>query len=210
MSSPTRFKLPLSLPSAPQMTPGMKAEARSPSVGNQPIRLIPRELGTALGRYQLAGPSGKTGKGQDTVEYPTYAVLRVTCAFNNTFVTLTDVWGTSLTHASVGSIGISHRQRLPGAAYALVSHVMKKAQAGGVRFISLVLQGPGRAHAACLAAYRQSLTQSSGGSSASSSGKGGSLSMVSLGAFHKISQPHNGCRAPSKRRKRRKTKTQAK
>ncbi len=170
--------------------------ASLPTKVGAPTRILPTTVGLALGRFHPQPEDrGKTGRGKTnttTSTYPNYGVLRVTSAFNNTFVALTDVWGTTLTQASVGSIGIRHRQRLPGAAYSLVTSIIKTAEDRGMTSLALVLQGPGRAHSACLAAYRAGLARSEG-------------RLRSLGARQVLLVPHNGCRAPTKRRKRRKT-----
>ena len=169
-------------------------QASLPIKAGTPTRILPTTVGLALGRFHpRPEDSGKTGRGKaETRAFPHYGVLRVTSAFNNTFAALTDVWGTTLTQGSVGSLGIKHRQRLPGAAYTLIASMVEKAAEKGITQLCLIIQGPGRSQSACLAAYRAGLARSNG-------------KVRSVGARQILLIPHNGCRAPTKRRKRRKT-----
>ena len=169
-------------------------QASLPLKAGAPTRILPTTVGLALGRFHpRPEDGGKTGRGKaETQAAPQYGVLRVTSAFNNTFAALTDVWGTTLTQKSVGSLGIRHRQRLPGAAFTLIADMVEVAAEKGVTQLALVTQGPGRSHSACLAAYRAGLSRSDG-------------KVRSVGARQVLLVPHNGCRAPTKRRKRRKT-----
>jgi len=106
----------------------------------------------------------------------------VTAGFNNTHVTITRSNGEVVVWATSGSVGFKGtRKSTPFSASVAAAEAAKKAQALGVREVSVFVKGPG-----------------SGRDSAIKSLKAGGLEISSISDVTPI--PHNGCR-PKKRRR---------
>jgi small subunit ribosomal protein S11 len=110
------------------------------------------------------------------------AVAHVKSSFNNTMVSVTTVNGDVLLRGSSGQLGFKGaRKGTPYAATQIGSKIAKELLAMGVRTVDVNLQGPGSGRDCVVRAL-----QSSG------------LNISTLRDVTPI--PHNGCRAPKKRR----------
>ena len=158
----------------------------------QPLTLVHKDTAKSMQRFY---PVGKA-------VYPSYGCLRVTSVANNCFVTITDVWGKSFTQGSTGSVGFSSKQRLSHPAFSLGMHMAKKALQGGMKTFLLVLGGPGKstgaAQAGILKVVQRHWKAARKENLIPTFKRGGTILLKAV--------PHNGCRLPARRRKRRKTK----
>jgi len=109
-------------------------------------------------------------------------VAHIKSTFNNTLVTVTTMNGDVLARGSSGQLGYKgSRKGTPFAATQVADKVGRDVVAMGARFIEVNMQGPGSGRDSAVRAL-----QSSG------------LSITVLRDVTPL--PHNGCRAPKKRR----------
>ena len=109
-------------------------------------------------------------------------VAHIQATFNNTIVTITDSTGNTLAWSSSGSRGFKgSKKSTPYAASVAAEDAARKAQEHGLKSISVFLKGPGTGRESALRAL-----QSSG------------FKITSIRDVTPI--PHNGCRAPKRRR----------
>jgi len=110
------------------------------------------------------------------------ARIYISSSFNNTIVTLTDEKGNVVAWASGGSCGFKGTKKgTPFAAQVTVNKILEKANAFGVKQLSVFISGPGPGRETALRAIAQS-----------------GLKIVSIRDITPI--PHNGCRPPKPRR----------
>jgi len=110
------------------------------------------------------------------------AVAHILATFNNTIVTITDPSGNTLCWASTGTVGFSgSKKSTPFAAGLAAENAARKARDFGVRELEVFIKGPG-----------------SGRESAIRSLQGAGLMIRAIRDVTPI--PHNGCRAPKRRR----------
>src|ERR1700723_1367241 len=109
-------------------------------------------------------------------------VAHVAATFNNTVITITDAQGNAIAWSSAGSQGFKgSRKSTPYAAQIAAEDAGKKASEHGVRNISVMVKGPGSGRETALRAL-----QSVG---------------FNVTIIRDVSPvPHNGCRAPKRRR----------
>ena len=106
----------------------------------------------------------------------------IQATFNNTIITLTDQQGNALASTSAGNAGFKgSRKSTPYAAQLAAQNCVKKAMESGLRQVEVFVKGPGSGREA---AIRQ--LQTSG--------------LVVTGIRDVTPIPHNGCRAPKRRR----------
>lgn len=106
----------------------------------------------------------------------------IQATFNNTIITLTDLGGNVIGWASSGSVGFKgSRKGTPYAAQLAANSAARKAMDNGLRQVEVLVRGPGSGREASIRAL-----QSAG------------LNITSIRDVTPI--PHNGCRAPKKRR----------
>ncbi|MGI2335793.1 MAG: 30S ribosomal protein S11 [Dehalogenimonas sp.] len=106
----------------------------------------------------------------------------IQATFNNTIITLTDMQGNALASTSAGNAGFKgSRKSTPYAAQLAAQNCVKKAMESGLRQVEVLVKGPGSGREA---AIRQ--LQASG--------------LVVTGIRDVTPIPHNGCRAPKRRR----------
>ena len=106
----------------------------------------------------------------------------IQATFNNTIVTLTDPQGAVLSWASSGTAGFKgSRKGTPYAAQLAAREAARRAMEQGLRQIEVYVKGPG-----------------SGREAAIRSLQGSGLTITSIRDVTAI--PHNGCRAPKRRR----------
>jgi small subunit ribosomal protein S11 len=109
-------------------------------------------------------------------------VVHIHSTFNNTLVTITDQTGNVLAWSSAGSVGFKgSRKGTPFAAQLAADAAAKKAMDSGVRNVQVHVKGPG-------------------------AGRESALRSLQSAGFHitvirdVTPIPHNGCRAPKRRR----------
>jgi small subunit ribosomal protein S11 len=110
------------------------------------------------------------------------AVAHINATFNNTVITIADEQGNAISWSSAGTIGFKgSRKSTPYAAQLAAEDAGKKASEHGVRNISVMVKGPGSGRETALRAL-----QSVG---------------FNVTIIRDVSPvPHNGCRAPKRRR----------
>ncbi len=109
-------------------------------------------------------------------------VAHVQSTFNNTVVTITDVNGEVVCWSSAGAKGFKgSRKSTPFAAQMAAEECCKKAMEAGMRTVAVMVKGPG--------AGRESAIRALGASG---------LKIALIKDVTPI--PHNGCRAPKRRR----------
>ena len=110
------------------------------------------------------------------------AIAHVKSSFNNTLVTITTVDGDVLLRGSSGQLGFKGaRKGTPFAATQIANRLAKDMVVMGIRLVEVNMKGPGSGRDSVVRAL-----QSSG------------LSVTTLRDVSPL--PHNGCRAPKKRR----------
>jgi len=126
----------------------------------------------------LATQKRKTTKKK--VEANGVAHIKVT--FNNTNVTLTDVYGNVISWATAGRVGFKgSRKSTPFAAQLASETAAKEARDLGLQRVEVMVKGPGSGREAAVRAL-----QAAG---------------LEISAIRDVTPiPHNGCRAPKRRR----------
>ena len=110
------------------------------------------------------------------------AVAHINATFNNTVITIADEQGNAISWSSAGTVGFKgSRKSTPYAEQLAAEDAGKKASEHGVRNISVMVKGPGSGRETALRAL-----QSVG---------------FNVTIIRDVSPvPHNGCRAPKRRR----------
>jgi small subunit ribosomal protein S11 len=112
----------------------------------------------------------------------THAVCHIQASFNNTIVTFTDLHGNAICWASAGQMGFKgSKKSTPFAAQVASQDAARKAVENGVSSVEVRVQGPGAGRENAVRALIAA---------------GLRLSTVA----DKSPMPHNGCRAPKRRR----------
>jgi small subunit ribosomal protein S11 len=111
------------------------------------------------------------------------AVVYVAATFNNTVITVTDEMGNVIAWSSAGSLGFKgSKKSTPFAATEAVADAMAKAMENGVKEVGIKVQGPGSGRDTAVKAI-------------------GATEGIRVTFLKDITPlPHNGCRAPKKRR----------
>jgi small subunit ribosomal protein S11 len=111
-----------------------------------------------------------------------YGVAHIKSSFNNTIVTITDPEGNTLAWASAGNVGFKgSRKSTPFAAQMAAEACAKRAMEHGVRRVEVVVKGPGSGRETAIRSIQNS-------------------GIEVTGIKDVTPQPHNGCRAPKRRR----------
>lgn len=109
-------------------------------------------------------------------------VAHILASFNNTMISITDMGGNVVVWASGGNQGFKgSRKSTPFAAQKAAENVAKKAMEHGMKQVDVYVKGPG-----------------SGRESAIRALQGAGLKVNSIKDVTPV--PHNGCRAPKRRR----------
>ena len=109
-------------------------------------------------------------------------IAHILATFNNTIITITDTKGDTICWASTGVAGFSgSKKSTPFAAGIAAENAARKARENGVKELDVLVKGPG-----------------SGRESAIRSLQAAGISVRSIKDVTPI--PHNGCRAPKRRR----------
>ncbi|MBI4244017.1 MAG: 30S ribosomal protein S11 [Planctomycetes bacterium] len=110
------------------------------------------------------------------------AILNVLSTFNNTIITLSDLEGNVLCWASAGTAGFKGtRKGTPFAAQQASIQLLAKAKKFGVKQVEVKVRGPGQGKEPAVRVIH-----------------GGGIRILSIEDLTPI--PHNGCRAPKKRK----------
>nr|QIQ22871.1 ribosomal protein S11 [Cistanche sinensis] len=109
-------------------------------------------------------------------------IIHVQASFNNTIVTVTDIWGRVVSWSSAGTCGFKGTRRgTPFAAQTAASNAVHTVVNQGMQRAELMIKGPGLGRDAALRAIRRS--------------------GILLTFIRDVTRmPHNGCRPPKKRR----------
>lgn len=133
----------------------------------------------------MAKPNATTNKVKQTKKVRKnipHAICHIQASFNNTIVTFTDPLGKAISWASAGQLGFrGSKKSTPFAAQVASQEAAKKAIDHGVMSAEVRVKGPGAGRENAIRALAAA---------------GLKLNSVS----DRSPMPHNGCRAPKKRR----------
>lgn len=111
------------------------------------------------------------------------AITNIKTTYNNTLVTISDLFGKTLCWSSAGETGLKGtRKKTPFAAQQATKNAVLKALNLGIKKTIVFFNGNGNGRDAALRAI-----------------KGTNLIVLSI--HDKIIKPHNGCRPPKKRKR---------
>lgn len=128
----------------------------------------------------MARKTGKTKRREKRAVVEGNAYIQST--FNNTIVTLTDVKGDVVSWASAGSIGFKGTKKgTPFAAQMAAENAARRAADQGMRRVNVLVKGPGSGRETAIRAI-------------------GAAGMAVSSIRDVTPVPHNGCRAPKRRR----------
>ncbi len=125
-------------------------------------------------------PAKKRPKKRERVE--ANGIAHIQSTFNNTIVTLTDIYGNVISWSSAGKVGFKgSRKSTPFAAQVASENAAKAAMEIGLRKVEVLISGPGSGREAAVRSL-----QASG---------------LEISAIKDVTPiPHNGCRPPKRRR----------
>jgi len=110
------------------------------------------------------------------------AIVHIKATFNNTLITVTDSDGDTICFSSAGCVGFKGaRKSTPFAAQQAALSCANAAKRNGVREVEIQVKGPGSGRESAISALQQA-----------------GLRIASIEDVTPI--PHNGCRAPKRRR----------
>lgn len=128
----------------------------------------------------MVGPKKKSSKKKEKVEANGIAHIKST--FNNTIISLTDIYGNVISWSSAGVMGFKgSRKNTPFAAQLAAQSCARTAMDLGLRRVEVLVKGPGAGREAAIRALQ-----------------GAGLNITAIKDVTPI--PHNGCRPPKKRR----------
>ncbi len=112
----------------------------------------------------------------------THGVCHIQASFNNTIVTFTDSTGQALAWSSAGALGFrGSKKSTPFAAQVASQEAAKKAMEHGLSSVDVKVKGPGAGRENAIRALL-------------------SVGLRITSVADKSPMPHNGCRAPKRRR----------
>jgi len=121
-------------------------------------------------------------KTKKKVHVDAVGVAHVKASFNNIIVTLTDIYGNTISWSSAGKNGFKgSRKNTPFAAQVSAESAAKEAYDLGLRRVDVYVKGPGGGREAAIRALNTA-----------------GLQILSIKDITPI--PHNGCRPPKRRR----------
>lgn len=128
------------------------------------------------------GTGDKAGKKKKVKRVVSEGVVHINSTFNNTIVSITDNVGNVIAWSTAGSVGFKgSRKGTPFAAQLAADAAAKKAQESGMRTVQVEVKGPGAGRESALRSLQ---------------GAGFNISVIR----DVTPIPHNGCRAPKRRR----------
>ncbi len=123
-----------------------------------------------------------TKKTKKKVHVDAVGVAHIKASFNNVLVTITDIYGNTISWSSAGKNGFKgSRKNTPFAAQVTAEAAAKEAYDLGLRRIDVFVKGPGSGREAAIRALNTA-----------------GLQIVAIKDITPI--PHNGCRPPKRRR----------
>jgi len=123
-----------------------------------------------------------TKKTKKKIQVESTGIAHIKATFNNVIITLTDVYGNTITWSSSGKMGFKgSKKNTPFAAQVSAEEVAKAAYDQGLRKVDVFIKGPGAGREAAIRSL-----QTAG------------LEIMSIKDITPI--PHNGCRPPKRRR----------
>jgi len=127
----------------------------------------------------MAQTAKKTKK---KIQVEATGIAHIKATFNNVIITLSDVYGNTISWSSSGKMGFKgSKKNTPFAAQVSAEEVAKSAYDQGLRKVDVFIKGPGAGREAAIRAL-----QTAG------------LEILSIKDITPI--PHNGCRPPKRRR----------
>ncbi len=121
-------------------------------------------------------------KTKKKIQVEANGIAHIKATFNNVIITLTDVFGNTITWSSSGKMGFKgSKKNTPFAAQVSAEEVAKSAYDQGLRKVDVFIKGPGAGREAAIRSL-----QTAG------------LEIMSIKDITPI--PHNGCRPPKRRR----------
>jgi small subunit ribosomal protein S11 len=131
---------------------------------------------------QPATPAGETTRKKKRIQVDVSGKVFIKATFNNVIVTVTDVYGNTISWSSAGKNGFKgSRKNTPFAAQVSAEAAAKAAYDLGLRKVEVFVKGPGSGREAAIRSL-----QTVG------------LEVSSIRDITPI--PHNGCRPPKRRR----------
>ncbi|MBI4598315.1 MAG: 30S ribosomal protein S11 [Candidatus Omnitrophica bacterium] len=128
-----------------------------------------------------AGPKPAAKRGKKKLQ-SAQGIAHIFATFNNTIITITDVSGNAICWATAGSSGYhGSRKSTPYAAQIAAMNAAKKALELGLKEVEVFVKGPGQGRESAIRALSQA-----------------GLTITAIKDVTPI--PHNGCRAPKRRR----------
>ncbi|HOP47556.1 MAG TPA: 30S ribosomal protein S11 [Desulfobacteraceae bacterium] len=130
----------------------------------------------------MAKTAVKRGKVKKEKKNVPNGIVHIQSTFNNTIVTVTDIYGNVISQSSAGRGGIKgSRKSTPFAAQIAARDAVKKAMEQGMRLAEVRLKGPGVGRESALRALQ--------------------MDGFTVSAIRDVTPiPHNGCRPPKRRR----------
>jgi len=123
-----------------------------------------------------------TRKSKKKVHVDAVGVAHIKASFNNVLVTITDVYGNTISWSSAGKNGFKgSRKNTPYAAQVTSEAAAKEAHDLGLKRVDVYIKGPGSGRDAAIRALNTA-----------------GLHIMSIKDITPI--PHNGCRPPKRRR----------
>lgn len=121
-------------------------------------------------------------KKKKKIQVETMGTAHIRATFNNVIVTITDVYGNTISWASAGKMGFKgSRKNTPFAAQVSSSTAAREAYDLGLRKVDVFVKGPGSGREAAIRSLQMA-----------------GLEISSIRDVTPI--PHNGCRPPKRRR----------
>jgi small subunit ribosomal protein S11 len=123
-----------------------------------------------------------TKKTKKKIHVDANGIAHIKASFNNVIVTITDVYGNTISWSSAGKNGFKgSRKNTPFASQVTAEAAAKEAYDLGLRKVDVLIKGPGSGREAAIRALNTA-----------------GLQIMSIKDITPI--PHNGCRPPKKRR----------
>ena len=123
-----------------------------------------------------------TKKTKKKIHVDANGIAHIKASFNNVIVTITDIYGNTISWSSAGKNGFKgSRKNTPFASQVTAEAAAKEAYDLGLRKVDVLIKGPGSGREAAIRALNTA-----------------GLQIMSIKDITPI--PHNGCRPPKKRR----------
>jgi len=163
------------------MADDKEQDAGEGAAGDAKPAKAPKGAAAAAGAAPAEGEAKKGGKRKDRKNIP-FAIAHVHASFNNTVITITDQTGNVLSWSSAGCVGFKgSRKGTPFPAQLAAQAAGNAAREHGVKQLEVRVKGPGAGRESSVRALQ-------------------SIGMEVKTIKDMTPIPHNGCRAPKRRR----------